>query len=243
LHALGAVVGRSSDPGRKSLAGDLFHAALPAVRDFTSPRAWASALLGIDEYLHAFEGDRGVQALRTIVAERLFALYRHARRPEWPWFEDRLTYANAQLPHALITSGARMNRHDLIAAGLESLEWLVSVQRSEEGNFAPIGTNGCYPRGAPPATFDQQPIEASTLVAACIEADRVGGDRIWRRHARQAFYWFLGQNHLHQWLYDTSTGGCRDGLHAERANENEGAESTLAFLLALIDMRGLDRPA
>jgi glycosyltransferase involved in cell wall biosynthesis len=243
LHALGAVVGRSSDPGRKSLAGDLFHAALPAVRDFTSPRAWASALLGIDEYLHAFEGDRGVQALRTIVAERLFALYRHARRPEWPWFEDRLTYANAQLPHALITSGARMNRHDLIAAGLESLEWLVSVQRSEEGNFAPIGTNGFYPRGAPPATFDQQPIEASTLVAACIEADRVGGDRIWRRHARQAFYWFLGQNHLHQWLYDTSTGGCRDGLHAERANENEGAESTLAFLLALIDMRGLDRPA
>jgi hypothetical protein len=97
LHALGAVVGRSSDPGRKSLAGDLFQAALPAVREFTSPRAWASALLGIDEYLHAFEGDRAVQALRTIMAERLHALYLRSRRPDWPWFEDRLTYANAQL--------------------------------------------------------------------------------------------------------------------------------------------------
>jgi hypothetical protein len=135
-----------------------------------------------------------------------------------------------------------MNRRDLVAAGLESLDWLVSVQCSKEGDFAPIGTNGFYVRGAPPASFDQQPIEASTLVAACLEAERVVGDRMWRRHAGRAFYWFLGQNHLHQWLYDASTGGCRDGLHPERVNENEGAESTLSFLLALIDMRALDRP-
>jgi hypothetical protein len=242
LHALGSVVGRSNDPGRKSLAGELFHDALPIVRDFTSPRAWANTLLGIDEYLRAFEGDRSVQELRAVLADRLFALYTRAHTPEWPWFEDRLTYANAQLPHALICSGARMDRPDLVAAGLDSLAWLVAAQRSDEGHFAPIGTNGFSIRGAQPAIFDQQPIEAATMVAACVEADRVTGDAIWKQHARQAFDWFLGQNHLQQWLYDPSTGGCRDGLHAERANENQGAESTLAFLLALIDMRSLDRP-
>jgi glycosyltransferase involved in cell wall biosynthesis len=242
LHALGTVVGRSNEHGRKSLAGELFHAALPTVREFSSPRAWANTLLGIDEYLHAFEGDRSVQELRSVLADRLFGLYTRARLPEWPWFEDRLTYANAQLPHALITSGARMNRDDLVTAGLDSLAWLVAAQRSNEGHFSPIGSNGFSVRGGRPATFDQQPIEAATTVAACIEADRITGDPQWRQHAHQAFDWFLGQNHLHLWLYDTSTGGCRDGLHAERANENQGAESTLAFLLALIDMRALDRP-
>jgi glycosyltransferase involved in cell wall biosynthesis len=242
LHALGTVVGRSNDPGRKSLAGELFHAALPVVREFTSPRAWANTLLGISEYLRAFEGDRSVQELRGVLADRLLALYTRSRTPDWPWFEDRLTYANAQLSHALICSGARMDREDLISAGLESLAWLVTVQRSAEGHFAPIGTNGFAVRGARPAVFDQQPIEAATMVAACVEADRVTGDEIWKQHARHAFDWFLGQNHLQQWLYDPLTGGCRDGLHAERANENQGAESTLAFLLALIDMRSLDRP-
>ena len=78
-------------------------------------------------------------------------------------------------------------------------------------------------------------------MAACTEASRVNGDPVWQQHAQSAFDWFLGRNHLRQWLYDTSTGGCRDGLHAERVNENQGAESTLAFLLALVDMRALDR--
>jgi glycosyltransferase involved in cell wall biosynthesis len=240
LQALGTVVGRSSGPGR-SLASELFHAALPMVRDFTSPRAWATTLLGLDEYLRAFEGDRKVQELRVSLAERLLDLYVRANTPEWPWFEDQLTYANAQLPHALIISGARMNRRDLVSVGLESLAWLLSVQRTADHHFAPVGTNGYSAKRAKPALFDQQPIEASTTVAACLEAERVASDRVWSERARTAFDWFLGQNHLGQWVYDASTGGCRDGLHAERANENQGAESTLAFLLALVDMRELDQ--
>jgi glycosyltransferase involved in cell wall biosynthesis len=242
LYALGTVVGRSNVPGRKNLANDLFHAGLPAVLGFTSPRAWASALLGIDEYLRAFAGDRSVEELHAVLADRLLALYTRAAQPEWPWFEDRLTYANAQLPHALITAGTRLGRADLLTAGLDALVWLVSVQRSDEGYFAPIGTDGFAVRGAQPARFDQQPIEAATMVAACLDAMRATGEARWQEEARHAFDWFLGQNHLRQWLYDASTGGCRDGLHADRANENQGAESTLAFLLALVDMRDLDRP-
>jgi hypothetical protein len=182
-----------------------------------------------------------VQEIRTLLADRLLDLYVRAHSAEWPWFEDRLTYANAQLSHALITSGARMSRPDLVSAGLESLAWLASVQCGDEGCFSPIGSNGFSIKGGRPALFDQQPIEASTMVAACTEASRVNGDPVWQQHAQSAFDWFLGRNHLRQWLYDTSTGGCRDGLHAERVNENQGAESTLAFLLALVDMRALDR--
>jgi len=240
VQALGTVIGRADGTGAE-LANALFHAALPATVDFTSPRAWATTLLGIDEYLHAYEGDRWVEDVRTHLVDRLHDAFVRTQSAEWPWFEAELTYANAQLPHALIASGARMARADLVAAGVGALTWLVGVQQAD-GRFAPIGTNGFASRGGDTARFDQQPIEAATTVAACLEAERTTRDAAWATHARTAFDWFLGQNHLDRWLYDPSTGGCRDGLHAERANENQGAESTLAFLLALVDVRGLDRP-
>ncbi len=242
VQALGTVVGRATEHARTELANELFHASLPVTVDFTRPRAWATALLGIDDYLDAYEGDRRVEDVRTRLVERLYDVYQRSQSAEWPWFEAHLTYANAQLPHALIASGARMGRADLVAAGVRALAWLVDVQRSPDGHFAPIGTNGFASRGSDAARFDQQPIEAATTVAACLEAERVTRDPRWLADARAAFDWFLGLNHLDRWLYDPSTGGCRDGLHAERANENQGAESTLAFLLALVDMRGLDRP-
>jgi len=240
LWALGTVVGRSLNPGRQSLANRLFHAALPAMPDFSSPRAWAFALLGIHEYLRAFEGDSSVQSLRKSVAERLLGLFRRTSAPEWPWFEDRVTYCNARLPQALIVSGAAMGHEDMIATGLRSLEWLVQIQRTEDGYFAPIGCNGFFEREQPKASFDQQPVEACAMVSACLEASRVSGRAVWGEHARTAFDWFFGQNHLHQVLYDAACGGCRDGLHADRVNENRGAESTLSCLLALLEMRSAD---
>ena len=240
LWALGAVVGRASDPGRHSLAGDLFHAAMPAVTVFTSPRAWAYALLGIEEYLVAFKGDSSVEALRVDLADRLLGLFERTSRRDWPWFEDSVTYCNARLPQALIVTGSRTHRGDMLEAGALSLEWLLSVQRSADGHFAAIGSNGFYQRGSLPAAFDQQPVEACGTVSACLEAYHVTGDARWLDHARRAFNWFLGQNHLHQWLYDPSTGGCRDGLHADRPNQNQGAEATLSFLLALCAMRAID---
>jgi glycosyltransferase involved in cell wall biosynthesis len=241
LWALGAVVGRSLDPGKQSLGGRLFHAALPVVNDFRSPRAWAFALLGIDEYLRAFRGDSAVEGVRDTLADRLLDLFHREATHEWPWFEDRLTYDNARLSQALIVSGSGMRRTEMTAIGLQSLDWLDSVQRSESGAFAPVGSNGFYRRGGQKASFDQQPLEAGAMVSACLEAWRVTGDGRWTQPARRAFAWFLGKNHLQQSLYDASTGGCRDGLHADRANENQGAESTLAFQLALLEIRTVDR--
>jgi len=237
LWALGAVVGRANDPGRHSLAGELFHFARPAVTKFTSPRAWAYVLLGIDEYLRAFQGDSTVEALRAEMANRLLGLFNRSSHEEWPWFEDSVTYCNARMSQALIVSGARMNRSDMVDAGLRSLDWLVSLQLSGDKEFAPIGCNGFFPRGGTAATFDQQPVEACTIAAACLDAYRVSQNADWTEHAGRAFDWFLGQNDLQQWLYDPSTGGCRDGLHADRTNQNQGAEATLSFLLALCEMR------
>ena len=240
LWALGAVVGRATHPGRQSLAGDLFQSALPSALGFKSPRAWAYALLGIDEYLRAFSGDSGIEAIRSDLATRLFELLQRSRGHDWPWFENSVTYCNARLPQALIATGARTNRRDMVDAGLQSLEWLVNAQLSSDGHFAAIGTDGFYHRGDQPAEFDQQPVEACATASACLEAFRVTRDFGWLEHARRAFNWFLGGNHLHLWPYDASTGGCRDGLHRDRMNMNQGAESTLSFLMALQEMRAAE---
>ena len=241
VWALGTVVGRASDPGRRSLGGDLFQAALPTLTHLSSPRAWAYALLGIDEYLRAFEGDTSVQAMRELLTARLLGLYERASGEDWPWFEDHVTYCNARLPQALIVSGAAMARDDMVAVGTRALDWLGALQHTPDGYFAPVGSNGFYRRGMAAARFDQQPVEACGMVSACLDAHRITGDARWSRYASSAFKWFLGQNHLQQTVYDVSTGGCRDGLHADRVNENQGAESTISFLLALWDMRSAER--
>jgi len=241
LWALGSLIGRSENPGRRSLARDLFQAGLPAASAFTSPRAWAFTLLGIDEYLVAFQGDSGVESMRTEIAQRLLCLLPRSGNAAWPWFEQSLTYENARLCEALIVSGWGMHDEEMTAAGVRSLTWLRSILRSPEGYFAPVGSNGFYERGGEKAEFDQQPVDAYAMVSACIQAARVTGDRAWLLDARRAFDWFVGQNQKQLALYDPATGGCRDGLHRDRTNENQGAESTLSYLLSLAELRATDR--
>jgi len=240
VWALGTAVGRGVDPGRQTLAGDLFHAALPAMTAFSSPRAWAFGLLGVDEYLRAFQGDNKVEALRANLSGRLLGLFQRTSGGDWQWFEDSVTYCNARLSQALVVSGHRMQRTEMLDAGLQSLEWLMALQSSADRQFAGVGSNGFYVRGRSPAPFDQQPVEACATVSACLDAFHISRDPRWAAHARWAFNWFLGENHLQHWLFDPSTGGCRDGLHADRPNQNQGAEATLSFLLALQGVRAVD---
>lgn len=239
LWALGTVLGRSGFPALRSMAGWLFERALPAILDTTSPRAWAFALIGLHEYLHRFGGDRMATQVQETLAGRLLALYRSQRSDDWRWFEQGLTYCNAAIPHALLLAGESLADDALTAAGLESLEWLTELQRKgpASGHFVPIGSNGFYTRGGERALFDQQPVEAQVAVSACLEAYRLTGDGRWRKAARRAFAWFLGRNDLGLPIYDSITGGCRDGLHADRPNSNQGAESTLAFLQGLLEFR------
>jgi glycosyltransferase involved in cell wall biosynthesis len=240
MWALGAVIGRSSDPGRQSLAGWLFHAALPSMLELTSPRAWAYSLLGIAEYLHAFSGDSHVQTVQRNLAARLLDLFGRSSSPEWPWFEDRLTYCNARLPQALLVTSEWTGDDEMGDVAVRTLNWLIGLQTTDD-YFSPIGSNGFYPRGGVRARFDQQPVEAGATVSACLDARRITGDQRWGSRARRAFDWFLGQNELQRSLYDPATGGCHDGLHADRINKNQGAESTLSFLLALSELSSSDR--
>jgi glycosyltransferase involved in cell wall biosynthesis len=240
LWSLGTVLGRSNTPALQSMAGRLFEQALPAILDTTSPRAWAFALIGIHEYLRRFEGDRMANLVREELGRRLRVLYQTSNSEKWHWFEDRLTYCNAALPHALLLCGQWVP-NDTTDAGLESLNWLVELQLAN-GNghgrhFVPIGSNGFYRQGGERARFDQQPVEAQATVSACLEAWRITGDKRWRKEAGRAFDWFSGRNDLNLPVYDPTTGGCRDGLHPDRANENQGAESTLAYLQALLELR------
>jgi glycosyltransferase involved in cell wall biosynthesis len=239
LAALGTLLGRSNTPGLQSLAGRLFEQALPAIIDTSSPRAWAFALIGIHEYLRRYDGDRRAGQVRETLAGRLLALYEAKRSDKWRWFEEGLSYCNAALPHAFMMCGQSIPNRTINDAALESLTWLADLQRDKTngGHFVPIGSNGFYKRGGERARFDQQPVEAQAMVSACLEAHRVTGDKNWYKEARRAFDWFLGRNDLDLPIYDPTTGGCRDGLHADRPNENQGAESSLAFLQAVLELR------
>jgi len=243
LWALGTVLGRSQDQGLRGAAGRLFEFSLPAVLEFNSPRAWAYALLGIQEYLDSYPGDRDAQKVRASLSRRLLEMYESIRRPDWKWFENVVAYANARLPQALLVVGSACSDDRMISAGLESLDWLSQTQRCEiNGHFVPIGSQGFYHQNGEKARFDQQPIEAAGAVSACLQACRVTGDERWRKEAWSAFNWFLGDNDLQLPLYDSATGGCRDGLHPDRANENQGAESALSFLMALVEMQSVRKP-
>ncbi|PYY06417.1 MAG: glycosyl transferase family 1 [Acidobacteria bacterium] len=237
LWALGVGVGRSPYRSFQIMAGQLFALALPALTEFTSPRAWALGLIGIHEYLRRLSGDSLVNQTRGTLTSRLMELFERTAQPDWCWFEEELTYDNAKLPHALILSGRATGQPAVFERGLQSLRWLTELQISEKGHFRSIGSNGFYRRGGMRANFDQQPIEAQAMVSACLEAYRATSDLWWYEQAQRAFDWFIGWNDLGLELCSPKTGGCRDGLHVDRVNRNQGAESTLAFLLSLAEMR------
>ena len=237
IWALGTAVGRSPHRSSQAKADRLFQQALPAVTHFTSPRAWAFSLIGIHEYLqHAKDNHLAIDVGEELTG-RLVAIFDQVAGPGWSWFEEGLTYDNAKLAHALIVTGRATGQEKVYARGIEALRWLVGVQTSQQGKLRPIGSNGFYRRHGARAEFDQQPIEAQTTVSACLEAYRTTSDPWWYEQAQRAFDWFLGWNDLGETLYSPQTGGCRDGLHADRCNQNQGAESMLAFLLSLAEMR------
>ncbi len=240
MWALGTGAARSHSPGQRKLCAWLFETGLAGVSSFTSPRAWAFTLLGLHEYLQEYPDSSSARAAREVLTCDLVLLWNHCATEDWPWFESSVTYENARLSQALLLSGRAMPGPDALQAGLKSLRWLTSIQKTQAGSFRPVGSDGFYVRGGSRAQYDQQPLEAQAMVSACLEAHRSTGEAAWLREARRAFEWFLGRNDLGQPLYDAASGGCSDGLHHDRVNANQGAESTLAFHLALAEMTGAE---
>ncbi len=230
LWALGLCASQAGQDDFQMLAAELFEQALPQATEFTSPRAWAYTLIGIDEYLQRFGGDRIVNQVRELLAAKLVQRYTDAASEEWQWFEDVVSYANAKLTHGMILSGRCMKNETMLEIGLKTLRWLTKVQTSNVGYFRPIGSNGFFLRGKERAIFDQQPIEAQATVSACIEAYNATNDPSWITEAWRAFDWFLGRNDLRLSLYDSATGGCRDGLHADTSESKSRRRVHPCFL-------------
>jgi glycosyltransferase involved in cell wall biosynthesis len=241
LWALGECMRKDASPSRRRWARTLFELALPAVEHFHSPRASAFTLLGLDAYCAVVADDRRARDIRRLLAERLVSGLALAATPDWQWFEEGLAYDNARLPQALIVTGMATKTPVYVDAGLKSLRWLMTQQTTSTGDFRPVGTASFGELRKPPHAFDQQPLEATATIAACLAAWRAGEDAEWKTIATRVFSWFLGSNDLSVALVDPETGSCRDGLHLDRANENCGGESVVSYLLALAEIRQLAR--
>lgn len=244
LWALGITAAESPDTELAQWAANLFAWALDSVESFTSPRAWAFALLGLHGYSARRPFDRKAGHIGHVLAERLKDLLLICSREDWTWFESRLTYDNARLCEALIVTGRDAGLPDMVDAGLSALRWLIARQTAPGGHFRPVGSEGFLLASCEPQPFDQQPLEACATVAACLAASSVEADPYWHAEAERALAWFTGANDLGIPVVDVATGSCRDGLHRNRANQNRGAESLLSYLMAMTDMdRFGERPA
>lgn len=232
VWALGVTVNGPLPASDLALAGQLFSRALQRVLELESPRAIAFSLLGIHDYLARFAGDRQVAQIEEALTERLYDHFQRVAEADWVWCEHYLAYDNPRLAQALLTS----SRPEVVEMGLRALNWLMEIQTRDSRHLRPIGCNHLYRRGEARPLFDQQPVDVWATVSACLNAYRVTADTVWHGRARKAFEWFLGRNDLGLPTYDHTTGGCRDGLHSDRVNENQGAESTLSFLLSLAEM-------
>jgi hypothetical protein len=237
LWSLGILLGRSNESELIHLAANLFERALQSVGDFSSPRAWAYTIIGINEYLRKYSGDRVVKKLRMDLISKLITLFEASSSDDWQWFEESLSYDNAKLSHALIMSGQWIGDEEITKIGLKSLKWLMKIQTSDKGNFSPVGSNGFYVKGGKCARFDQQPLEAHATMSALLEAYYVTKDIYWYNEALNCFNWFFGKNDPNIMVYDEITGGCHDGLHPDSVNKNQGAESTVSFLMSLMEMK------
>jgi glycosyltransferase involved in cell wall biosynthesis len=241
LWALAECARNDADPSRRRWAAALFKTALPIVEEFSSPRAWAFSLLGLDVYCTLVGGDVLANRLRRLLADRLMSLISVTETKDWIWFEDLLAYDNARLPQALIQTGLTTHTLAYVEVGLRSLRWLMSLQTTSSGCFRPVGTKSFGRLRQKPEAFDQQPVEASATISACLVAWQADGGADWPAGGMRAFGWFLGENDLQTSLIDLDTGSCSDGLHPDRANENKGAESALSYLLGLVEIHRFKR--
>jgi hypothetical protein len=241
LWALGECARNDSNASRRKWAASLFLAALPAAQAFSSPRAWAFTLLGLNSYAEAADLESFGRELRHQLAERLMSLLATVETRQWGWFEKGLSYDNARLPQALIVTGLSTSVPSYLAAGLRSLRWLMNLQTTEGNLFRPVGSQSFGDELSPPRAFDQQPLEATATIAACCAAWRADSDVKWRADALRAFAWFMGSNDLSTSLIDVESGSCCDGLHPDRSNQNCGGESLVSYLLALTEIRQLHR--
>ena len=236
LWSLGVTAAEARSPEQRKWALDLFEEAAGPLLGLGSPRARAFCILGAAAVLGVTPGHRDAAAIVERFAPRLCGLVSTYARPGWTWFEPVLAYDNARLPEALLRAGLVIGEKDLVDMGIETLGWLAALQTAEEGHFRPWAARASARAYAPPARWDQQPLEAQGMIEACQAAFAATGEPRWLDEAERAFGWFSGANDGGVALADPESGECYDGLTPTGPNLNRGAESVLAFQLAACAM-------
>jgi hypothetical protein len=230
VMALAEVVGSTLPEGCRLLARELIEAVLPALAELRSLRAQAYVILA---WGHLWgQGVKEIGPLESVAwsaALRLVECYNRSMRTDWPWFESRMTYANAVLPHALFVAAQHWQGNGFLDVAASSFAFLEG-ETTTEGIFWPVGNNDWYPHGEDKALYDQQPVEAATMADAALAGLDLLGDERYRSAFRRAHAWFYGENNLRRPLADAAAGACCDGLQVSGLNRNQGAESTLAYL-------------
>lgn len=241
--ALAEVLVSPLPDGWHAVAGELIASVLPALADMRSLRAQAYAIVAwglLRTRGHTLAG--GLEPVARHAADRLVDCFKRSRRSDWTWFESRMTYANAVLPHALFVAAEGWPTGGYLPVAEASFAFLDRVT-TVDGVFWPVGNDDWYAHGEEKAAYDQQPVEASTMAEAALAAVAATGDLRHMAPFRRAVGWFSGHNSLGIPLGDPTTGGCFDGLTPTGVNRNQGAESTLAYLWTELQAASLRRPS
>jgi uncharacterized protein YyaL (SSP411 family) len=238
LWALGYVVSQETLPSHiRKEADRMFHKAIPSVKHIDSPRAIAFSIIGLYLYTKAKPNILFAKLLKRL-SDQQISQYLETAEKDWLWFENSLTYSNSKLSESLFFAYLATGKKSYLAPAEKSLNFLIDIT-FENGYFSPIGQNGWYSRSGKRAHFDQQPEDTSSMVQTLLAAWQATGKERYRKLALDTFQWFLGKNHLNQMVYDESTGGCYDGLGQQTLNLNQGAESTISYLLARLALEEL----
>lgn len=233
VRALAEVLGSTLPQDYRTLAHELIDAVVPTLAELRSLRAQAYVILACGHLWTQGGGDvqnpERLERVAWLAAQHLAECYQRSRRPTWHWFESRMTYANAVLPHALFVAAQRWPKEAFLGIARESFAFLEEQTTSAEV-FWPVGSNGWYSLGEDKAQYDQQPVEAVTMADAALAAFGVTGEDRYLTALHRAHAWFHGHNSVGLVLADPRTGACYDGLQLTGLNRNQGAESTLAYL-------------
>lgn len=242
MFSLGYIIKNMNSNSTVGLCKNLFDESIQNMKEFKSPRTISYIILGCVFYLNKFSGALDIKKIFSKMSEQLYDSYLTCKDKDWVWYEESLTYSNARLPHAMLMAGQFKNNKKYIAAGLESLEWLFSQLVDDNNKYISlIGNDGWLVKGQPKAKFDQQPVEIPPLIDACYQAYLITKDNEWITRINLAFSWYLGNNERQEPICDFVTGGCYDGLTANMFNQNQGAESTISWLLALLRMTKINQ--
>jgi hypothetical protein len=240
LWACGQILSSNLPAEKRLAAKEIFDKGLPWAFSSSSLRSKASAILGLCHYLEAYPEDNNiVESIKTLT-NQILSNYKLHNSVDWHWFEPYLTYINGRLPQALFVASEKVGDRNYLEAGKESLGFILQVQMIDN-QFVPIGNNGWYQRGGQRAMYDQQSVEAFCMTEVALAAYHATGQEEYRENAEIVFEWFLGRNSRKAMVYNAETGGCYDGITPLGLNLNQGAEATVSYLLARLDMESLQQ--